>query len=217
MRLPHSIIRPAILALLLTLACAISAHAALRQWALKLNSPTLANQYAAPNTKVGMQGIPAYTIEAWVNPDSYLNYPTIVSNSFVHSYWVGLNTTGHVRFYPVGSSQSYFESPSVLPTGQWTHVAVTYTSGDARIYVNGNLDAQSAAFTGTAAARNVQAKTGSLRYVSSLSGYVTTAAKERLAFSFMLNAYANTSLSGREIIDDLAVQLASFSGRSDGP
>jgi D-alanyl-D-alanine carboxypeptidase/D-alanyl-D-alanine-endopeptidase (penicillin-binding protein 4) len=70
-------------------------------------------------------------------------------------------------------------------------------------------------FTGTAAARNVLAKTGSLRYVSSLSGHVTTAAKERLVFSFMLNAYTGTTVSGREVIDELAVLLTNFSGRSE--
>lgn len=70
-------------------------------------------------------------------------------------------------------------------------------------------------FAGTAAARNVLAKTGSLRYVSSLSGHVTTAAKERLVFSFMLNAYTGTTVSGREVIDELAVLLANFSGKSE--
>ena len=78
--------------------------------------------------------------------------------------------------------------------------------------VDGSLKSR---FTGTAAARNLQAKTGSLRYVNSLSGYVTTAAKERLAFSIMLNAYNGTSVSGREIIDELAVLLANFAGRAE--
>ena len=78
--------------------------------------------------------------------------------------------------------------------------------------VDGSLKSR---FTGTAAAHNVLAKTGSLRYVSSLSGHVTTAAKERLVFSFMLNAYTGTSVSGREVIDDLAVLLANFSGKSE--
>lgn len=78
--------------------------------------------------------------------------------------------------------------------------------------VDGTLKAR---FAGTAAARNVLAKTGSLRYVSSLSGQVTTAAKERLVFSFMLNAYTGTAMSGREVIDELALLLANFSGRSE--
>ncbi|MEN9572774.1 MAG: hypothetical protein RL514_629 [Verrucomicrobiota bacterium] len=78
--------------------------------------------------------------------------------------------------------------------------------------VDGTLKSR---FTGTAAARTVLAKTGSLRYVNSLSGYVTTAAKERLVFSFMLNAYTGTAVSGREVIDELAVLLANFSGRSE--
>ncbi len=80
--------------------------------------------------------------------------------------------------------------------------------------VDGTLKSR---FTGTTAARNVHAKTGSLRYVSSLSGHVTTAAKERLVFSFMLNAYTSTAVSGREVIDELAVLLANFSGKSDVP
>ena len=78
--------------------------------------------------------------------------------------------------------------------------------------VDGSLKSR---FTGTAAARNVLAKTGSLRYVNSLSGHVTTAAKERLVFSFMLNAYTGTAVSGREVIDELAVLLANFSGKSE--
>lgn len=78
--------------------------------------------------------------------------------------------------------------------------------------VDGTLKAR---FAGTAAAHNVLAKTGSLRYVSSLSGHVTTAAKERLVFSFMLNAYTGTAVSGREVIDELAVLLANFSGKSE--
>ena len=62
------------------------------------------------------------------------------------------------------------------------------------------------------AAGNVRAKTGTLRWASSLSGYVTTAAGERLAFSLMLNNYAGTT--ARADLDAIAVQLAGFTGRS---
>jgi len=68
---------------------------------------------------------------------------------------------------------------------------------------------------GTAAAGNVRAKTGSLRWASSLSGYVTSAAGEHLVFSLMLNRY-NTPPGGtsRADLDAIAVLLAAFTGRS---
>src|SRR6185436_6989959 len=81
---------------------------------------------------------------------------------------------------------------------------------------------------GTAAAGNVRAKTGSLRYVYTLSGYLTTAAGERLAFSIMLNNYYNAERSAalrdrsaaqnqsppppppRNDVDAIAIMLAEF-------
>jgi serine-type D-Ala-D-Ala carboxypeptidase/endopeptidase (penicillin-binding protein 4) len=69
---------------------------------------------------------------------------------------------------------------------------------------------------GTPAAANLRGKTGSLRWASSLSGYVTTAAGEHLAFSLMLNRYHNSSPanSPRADLDAIAVLLAGFTGRS---
>ena len=69
---------------------------------------------------------------------------------------------------------------------------------------------------GTVAANNVRAKTGSLPTISALSGYVTSAAGERLAFSILVNNYTNESTSRRSFIDDIAVLLASFSGKFQG-
>ena len=85
---------------------------------------------------------------------------------------------------------------------------------------------------GTAAAGNVKAKTGTLRYVHALSGFVTTAAGEHVVFSIMLNNYNNLEgtplsrgpagtriqqplpLAPRDELDAIAVMLASFTGRS---
>jgi D-alanyl-D-alanine carboxypeptidase/D-alanyl-D-alanine-endopeptidase (penicillin-binding protein 4) len=69
----------------------------------------------------------------------------------------------------------------------------------------------------TPAAGNVRAKTGTLRWANSVSGYVTTVAGERLVFSIMLNRYSSTDTdhSGRAEIDKIAVTLAGFAGRSD--
>jgi D-alanyl-D-alanine carboxypeptidase/D-alanyl-D-alanine-endopeptidase (penicillin-binding protein 4) len=71
----------------------------------------------------------------------------------------------------------------------------------------------------TPAAGNVRAKTGTLRWANSLSGYVTSAAGERLIFSLMLNRYLNTEPShpAREDIDTIAVMLASFTGHTARP
>ena len=67
---------------------------------------------------------------------------------------------------------------------------------------------------GTAAERNVRAKTGTLSSVASLGGYVTTAAGERLVFSMMLNNYPDASALRRDSIDAIAVLLASFDGKT---
>ena len=85
---------------------------------------------------------------------------------------------------------------------------------------------------GTPATGNVRAKTGSLRYVYTLSGYLTTGAGEKLAFSIMLNNYYNPERAAalrdasgtqagrtappapRDDIDAIAIMLASFTGSS---
>jgi hypothetical protein len=68
----------------------------------------------------------------------------------------------------------------------------------------------------TPAENNVHAKTGTLRWVNALSGYVTTAAGERLVFSLMLNRYEPPPNRKRtDELDDIAVMLARFAGRTD--
>ena len=68
----------------------------------------------------------------------------------------------------------------------------------------------------TLAAGNMKAKTGTLRWANSLSGYVTSAAGERLAFCVMLNRYHSTDpeRSARTELDAVGVMLAEFKGRS---
>ena len=69
---------------------------------------------------------------------------------------------------------------------------------------------------GTAAERNVNAKTGTIGEVFTLSGYVNTTGAETLAFSLMLNNYEGDSKSAREDVDAIAVMLAEFKGQSKG-
>jgi D-alanyl-D-alanine carboxypeptidase/D-alanyl-D-alanine-endopeptidase (penicillin-binding protein 4) len=68
----------------------------------------------------------------------------------------------------------------------------------------------------TPAFQNVHAKTGTLRWANSLSGYVTAAAGEKLAFSLMLNRYdPPLEVSRVNELDYIAVLLAGFTGQSD--
>lgn len=67
---------------------------------------------------------------------------------------------------------------------------------------------------GTAAAGNVRAKTGTLSSATSLSGYVTSAAGERLVFSLMINNPPPDADPRRDFTDAIAVLLASFTGRT---
>jgi D-alanyl-D-alanine carboxypeptidase/D-alanyl-D-alanine-endopeptidase (penicillin-binding protein 4) len=68
---------------------------------------------------------------------------------------------------------------------------------------------------GTAAENNVRAKTGSLSSASSLGGYVTTAAGEKLAFTIMVNNYPRDVDARSSCIDPIAVLLATFTGKSE--
>lgn len=68
---------------------------------------------------------------------------------------------------------------------------------------------------GTAAAGNARAKTGTINQVATLSGYVTTAAGEKLVFSILVNNLPDDSSVRRSYIDEIVVMIASFTGRTD--
>ncbi len=70
---------------------------------------------------------------------------------------------------------------------------------------------------GTRGENNVHAKTGTLRWANSTSGYLTTAAGEKLVFSLMLNRYTapSTQYSARGELDKAILLLVNFTGRSD--
>lgn len=72
-------------------------------------------------------------------------------------------------------------------------------------------------FTAAETKGRIRAKTGTLRHVSALSGYVDTKGGETVSFSILVNAYvpAKDSASATQETDRLVELLAGFSGRSD--
>jgi D-alanyl-D-alanine carboxypeptidase/D-alanyl-D-alanine-endopeptidase (penicillin-binding protein 4) len=70
---------------------------------------------------------------------------------------------------------------------------------------------------GSVAEGNLRAKTGTLRWADSLSGYVTSRAGEHLVFSIMLNRYHRVGAArpARAELDAVALLLAGFAGRSE--
>jgi D-alanyl-D-alanine carboxypeptidase/D-alanyl-D-alanine-endopeptidase (penicillin-binding protein 4) len=113
-----------------------------------------------------------------------------------------------------------------LTTPNATITLLTFMSRhkDAQIYldalpiagVDGTLRRR---MKGTVAEGKIHAKTGTLRWANSMSGYVTTAAGERLVFSLMLNRYqsAEPGRSKTADLDAIGIMLAGFTGRSDKP
>ena len=99
---------------------------------------------------------------------------------------------------------------AMMATNRW---AKDFFDGLPVAGVDGTLRSRMKA---TPAFQNVHAKTGTLRWANSLSGYLTTAAGEKLVFSLMLNRYVPSPGRKRTAeLDDLAVLLAGFTSRSD--
>ena len=86
------------------------------------------------------------TIEAWINPTSISNYPTICGKRYLSSFWFGINVTGSLRLYPQGGT--YMDGNGIIPLNKWTHVAATFNGDTARLYINGVLDKESVTFSG---------------------------------------------------------------------
>jgi D-alanyl-D-alanine carboxypeptidase/D-alanyl-D-alanine-endopeptidase (penicillin-binding protein 4) len=64
---------------------------------------------------------------------------------------------------------------------------------------------------GTAAQRNVRAKTGTMSNIRTLAGYVTTRDGEPLAFAIMVNNFEGSGAAAVGAVDAIAVALAGFS------
>src|SRR4051812_43498969 len=77
-----------------------------------------------------------HTVSFWINPgaDSAYYNTILAQNTATGIYYNG--TTGKINYYFNGDHNSV----GTIPTGSWSHVAISVNNGTASVYINGNLD-----------------------------------------------------------------------------
>lgn len=138
----------------------------------------------------GIEVVQSFLAQAGVAPGSVLQYD-------------GSGLSRHDLITPAASAQLYTYMNSRPYAATWRE-SLTIAG------VDGTLRNR---FIGTPAAANVRGKTGTIDQVSALSGYVTTAAGEKLAFSVLTNGIPEGRLR-TATIDEIVLLLTNFNGKT---
>ena len=80
------------------------------------------------------------TFSAWVKPNTISGFDGIIGNNFGSGWWFILNA-GKIAFW-AATDAAVYDSNTVVPNGQWTHILVTYNNASktATFYKNGVFD-----------------------------------------------------------------------------
>jgi hypothetical protein len=89
----------------------------------------------------------SFTIEAWVNCIPGANQAIMqkqgAGGSSERNYILNIRPEGFLRgSFSSGGTQYNFDGPTLLEAGKWYHIAATYDGKVGRIYVDGELDAE---------------------------------------------------------------------------
>jgi len=103
-----------------------------------------ATSISVPNKDPLTQLTHPMTVGCWVNPDSITGWHNIVemdrtSATKTNGWKLGFNATKNVVWTTYGVKD--FGGTTVIDTGKWTHVAVTWDGAQAIIYINGTPEA----------------------------------------------------------------------------
>ncbi len=115
-----------------TLLIILSFNLSIAQTALEFNPDLGLQQVAIPDITCPSE----VTFEAWINfRGNQGNYTTIIEFGEDEPF-LGLNTSDYLTLYDVVTSTS------PIPSNQWVHIAVSYSSStsEAKLYINGVLD-----------------------------------------------------------------------------
>jgi hypothetical protein len=119
---------------------------------------TASNTVNAGNNS-SLNGIIDYTLSFWVKFDpGYVGnggeWANLVGKTegYAFTYMLYVNEDGHIRAHHTQSNGMYalVDSSTVLPTGEWVHVAQVADGSHLRMYINGVEDVNSVAYDGTA-------------------------------------------------------------------
>ena len=96
----------------------------------------------------------AFTVEAWINPQSNDNgggNVVVGKGTASYNYLLYFNSTNDntPRFFATGLSTAQVVADRPIPTGQWSYLVGTYDGSDLKIYINGKEN-NSVSATGSA-------------------------------------------------------------------
>lgn len=99
---------------------------------------------ANPNTVLPQYS--SFTMEGWIYPKAY-QWSTLIGFGGNTTYGgnnidLGMDNNGHpiARVYTEDTGGGAHAGTEVIPLNQWTHLALTFTSGgNATLYINGNV------------------------------------------------------------------------------
>ena len=162
-----------------------------QETALTTDADALAKIAAATSAELGIQTVQKFLTEIGIPADSVIQ-------------WDGSGLSRHNLITPASAVSLYTFMSKSRYASVWRD---SLTIGG----VDGTLRNR---FKNTVAAGNVRGKTGTIDQVSALSGYVTTAADERIVFSIIVNG-VNNARQRESAIDEIVLALAQFSGKTN--
>lgn len=90
------------------------------------------------------------TVSAWVRPASTPSeLMTIVSKETNYEFHINSSRRVYWWWQDSNDNTRTLTSTGQLPLNQWTHVAIRYSSGNQRIFINGVEDSSTSSFTGS--------------------------------------------------------------------
>jgi hypothetical protein len=145
-----------------------------------------------------------FTVEAWIYQTGFSGYWGMIDtrpSASLANWAFGLFSGPKLDFLYVSGRVT---SSATVPSGAWTHVAVTRSSGTIRLFINGVLDANTASYSSAINAGLTNPLIGAVQdpyyatgYISNMRINTTTAL---YTSSFILSTSPFTAVSGTSLL-----------------